>query len=125
MPLADKIAGARRAALALQLLLMAFMALETLLKPLPAGAMAVLMAVALLPLAAFLPSLRRGDPGRALWLSLLLLPYLCWALLGTFAPGLDGILALLRSVIISACFTALMLLVRWTRQAALASSNGV
>lgn len=112
----------QQAAFVLLLAVMAFMTGETLFKPLPAGAMAFLLAVLLLPLAAFLPPLRRGSAGAALWLSMLLMPYFCWAVLGTFVPGTDGLLALLRSLLLGACFTALMLMVRWQRQAAATSS---
>lgn len=117
----EKLRRGRQAAYALLIAVMAFMVVEALLKPLPAGAKAFLLAVALLPLAPFLRPLRRGNPGSALWLSLMLMPYFCWAALGAFAPGLDGALALLRALLISACFTALMLMVRWTRQAHAAS----
>lgn len=113
----EKLRRGRQAAYALLIAVMAFMVVETLLKPLPAGAKAFLLAVALLPLAPFLRPLRRGNPGSALWLSMMLMPYFCWAALGAFAPGLEGVLALLRALLISACFTALMLMVRWTRQA--------
>lgn len=112
----------QQAAFVLLLAVMAFMTGETLFKPLPAGAMAFLLAVLLLPLAAFLRPLRRGSAGAALWLSMLLMPYFCWAVLGTFVPGTDGLLALLRSLLLGACFTALMLMVRWQRQAAATSS---
>lgn len=119
----EKLHRGRQAAHALLLVLMAFMAVETLLKPLPAPAIAFLLALVLLPLAPFLLPLRRGNAGSALWLSLMLMPYFCWAVLGAFAPGTDGLLALLRTLLISACFTALMLMVRWTRQAG-ATSTG-
>lgn len=113
----DKLHRGRQAAYALLLALMAFMTVETLLKPLPVAAQAFLLGLVLLPLLPFLGPLRRGNAGSALWLSMMLMPYFCWAVLGAFAPGLDGVLALLRTVLISACFTALMLMVRWTRQA--------
>lgn len=112
----------QQAAFFLLLAVMAFMTGETLFKPLPAGAMAFLLAVLLLPLAAFLRPLRRGSAGAALWLSMLLMPYFCWAVLGTFVPGTEGLLALLRSLLLGACFTALMLMVRWQRQAAATAS---
>lgn len=120
MDIATKARLGHQAAFFLLLAVMAFIAVETLLKPLPAGAIAVLLAALLLPLAAFLRPLRRGSAGAALWLSLLLMPYFCWAVLGTFVPGTEGLVALLRSLLLGACFTALMLMVRWQRQAATA-----
>ncbi|HEX4869300.1 MAG TPA: DUF2069 domain-containing protein [Moraxellaceae bacterium] len=117
MPPVEKFRRGSRAAFALLVLLMAFLAVETALKPLPAGAMLVFGAALLLPLALFLRPLWRGNADSALWLSLMLLPYLCWALLGAFVPGTEGLLALLRALLIGACFTALMLMVRWHRAA--------
>lgn len=114
----EKLRYGRLASFLLLILLMAFIAAETLFKPLPAGAMLFLMAVLLLPLAGFLRPTWRGSPDSAIWLSLVLMPYFCWAALGAFAPGLDGVLATLRALLISACFTALMLLLRWRRATA-------
>lgn len=116
----EKLRYGRLASFSLLVLLMAFIAVETLFKPLPAGALLFLMAVLLLPLAGFLRPTWRGSPDSAIWLSLVLMPYFCWAVLGAYAPGLDGILAILRALLISACFTALMLLLRWGRAAATA-----
>lgn len=121
MNVAAKARLGQQAAFFLLLSVMAFIAVETLFKPLPAAAVAVLLAVLLLPLAAFLRPLHRGSAGAALWLSLLLMPYFCWAVLGAFVPGTDGLVALLRSLLLGACFTALMLMVRWQRQAAAGS----
>lgn len=120
MPLspAEKLHRGRLASFWLLLALMAFMAAEILLAPARRpDASAVLAVVVLLPLAAFLRPLWRGNPGSALWLSMLLMPYFCWAALGTFVPGVDGLLAILRSLLIGACFTALMLMVRWHKAA--------
>lgn len=118
----EKLRRGRQAAFALLLLLMAFLTVEILLKPLPAAAIALLLGIVLLPLLPFLAPLRRGNPGSALWLSMMLMPYFCWAALGAFAPGTDGVLALLRALLIGACFTALMLMVRWNRQAGTAAT---
>lgn len=112
---AEKFHRGSRAAFGLLALLMAWLLLETLLKPLSPGAMLVLATVLLLPLAAFLRPLWRGNADGALWLSMVLMPYLCWAVLGAFVPGPDGLLALARALLIGACFTALMLMVRWHR----------
>lgn len=120
MPLApaEKLNRGRLASFALLLLLLAFMIAETLLEPdRTLAASSFLVVVLLMPLAAFLRPLWRGNPGSALWLSLMLMPYFCWAALGAFVPGLDGVLALVRAVLIGASFTALMLLVRWHRAA--------
>lgn len=120
MPLspADKLHRGRLASFWLLVLLLVFMSVETLLEPdREFTASAFLAVVLLLPLAVFLRPLWRGNPGSALWLSLMLMPYFCWAALGAFVPGMDGVLAILRALLISACFTALMLLVRWHRAA--------
>ena len=115
----EKFHRGRIAAFTLLLLLMGYLALESVLKPLPWGAALVLGTAAILPLTFFLRPLWRGSARSALWLGLMLLPYLCWAALGAFAPGTDGVLAMTRAVMISACFTALMLMVRWQRAAGL------
>lgn len=118
-------AKARRGRLAtfsLLLLLMAFIALETALQPLAVVPLLVVMAFLLLPLALFLIPIWRGQGQSAIWLALFLMPYFCWAVLGTFVPGTEGKLALARSLLIAACFTAAMLMTRWQR-AADASAN--
>lgn len=124
MPLspADKLRRGRLASFWLLVALMAFLAAEILLAPARRPeASAVLAVLVLLPLAAFLRPLWRGNPGSAIWLSMLLMPYFCWAGLGAFAPGPDGVLAILRGLLIGACFTALMLLVRWHKAASTAA----
>lgn len=120
MPLspAEKLHRGRLASFGLLVLLLAFMIIETLLEPdREIAASGFLTVVLILPLAVFLRPLWHGNPGSALWLSLMLMPYFCWAALGTFVPGTDGVLALIRALLISACFTALMLMVRWHRAA--------
>lgn len=112
----------RLATVALLALLMAFMAAEAMLEPLATAPMLFLIAVLLLPLSFFLVPIWRGRVQSAIWLSLFLMPYFCWAVLGSFVPGTDGRLALARSLIIAACFTAAMLMARWQR-AADASAN--
>lgn len=109
----------RIGATALLALLMAALLLQTLLQPLPAGAMAFMAAVKLLPLAIFLPLLWRGRTQSALWFSMFLMPYFCWAAVGAFVPGREGLMALLVACLIAACFTAAMLLIRWQRAAGL------
>lgn len=103
----------------LLLLLLATLAVQTLLESLPPGAMAFMLAVKLLPLAVFLPALRRGGTQTALWFSMFLMPYFCWAVLGAFAPGSEGRIALLVALLISACFSAALLMLRWQRALAL------
>jgi len=53
------------------------------------------LALKLLPLAAFLPGLRARHVRTALWLGFLLMPYFVWSVLGAMAPGSEGALALL------------------------------
>ncbi|HET8731570.1 MAG TPA: DUF2069 domain-containing protein [Moraxellaceae bacterium] len=113
----EKFHRGRITAFSLLILLTGYIAVESLLKPLPWGASLVLGAVGILPLTFFLRPLWRGDARSALWLGLLLLPYLCWAALGAFAPGTDGLLAMTRAALISACFIMLMLMVRWHKAA--------
>lgn len=127
--LSEKARRGRLAAVVLLLLLMAFMAVETVFKsyapvgrPLAPAAMLFLMAVLLLPLSVFLRPLWRGRSQSAIWLGLFLMPYFCWAVLGAFVPGRDGQLAFLRCLLIAACFGAAMLMARWQR-AADASAN--
>lgn len=118
MTASAKALRARRAAATLLALLMACIALELLQRPPAPAAAAVLLAVLLLPLAPFLRPLWRGDARRALWLTLLLMPYFCWASMGAYLlPGLPGLLALLRALLIAACFGAALLMVRWQRDA--------
>jgi uncharacterized membrane protein len=112
----------RLATFSLLLLLMAFIAVETALQPLAMAPLLVVMAFLLLPLALFLAPIRRGREHSAIWLALFLMPYFCWAVLGSFVPGTEGRLALLRCFLIAACFTAAMLMTRWQR-AADASAN--
>ncbi|MDF3031275.1 MAG: putative rane protein [Moraxellaceae bacterium] len=112
----------RLATVALLALLMAFMAVEAMLEPLAPAPMLFLIAVLLLPLSFFLVPAWHGRVQSAIWLCLFLMPYFCWAVLGSFVPGTDGRLALARCLIIAACFTAAMLMARWQR-AADASAN--
>lgn len=111
----------RTGATLLLALLLVMLALQTLLQPqLPRpGALAVLLAVKLLPLAVFLPFLWRGRTTAALWFSMVLMPYFCWAVLGAFVPGIEGQLALLVALFIATGFAATVLMIRWQRAAAL------
>lgn len=119
MSLTDKARYSRIATLGLLATLIGLIAVQTLAQPLPLGAAAVLALLLALPLALFLPAIRQGRPGSAIWLAMLLMPYFCWAILGTFTPGIAGTLALLRALLIAACFASAMLMVHWQRKAAL------
>lgn len=88
---------------------------ETLLQPLSLAAMTVVLAVKLAPLGYFLRPVWRGRADSALWLCLLLMPYFCWAILGSFAPGAEGVVALSRALLIGACFAVALLMMRWQR----------
>lgn len=107
---------ARQATLALLAALLVLLAAETLLFA-PAGtapaAIAFVLALKLLPLAAFLPGLRARHVRTALWLGFLLMPYFVWSVLGAMAPGSEGALALLRALLISATFLAAVFYARW------------
>lgn len=117
MPPEQKARLGRTSVTLLLVLLLAALALQTLRQPLPAGALAFLLAFKLLPLAAFLPFLWMGRMMAALWFSMFLMPYFCWAVLGAFVPGTEGRLAVLVAVLISACFGAALLMIRWQRAA--------
>lgn len=100
---------ARQTTLALLAVLAAVLLLETLwLSGLPFTAMLLVLLLKLLPLALFIPALRRPQPLTPVWLSALLLPYFCWAVLAAWAPGTEGLLALLRALLIAACIIAAM-----------------
>lgn len=108
---------ARQATLVLLALLAAVLLLETLwLSGLPFTALLLVLLLKLLPLALFIPALRRPRPLTPVWLSTLLLPYFCWAVLAAWAPGTEGALALLRALLIAACIIAAMTW-SWRRKA--------
>lgn len=114
----QKAEGARRASLILLLMLLLLMTVETLLQaPAHGAAIALVITLKLLPPACLLPALWRARADAALWLALLLLPYFCWAVLGAFAPGWAGWLALLRSLLLAACLGAVLLFAHWQGQA--------
>jgi uncharacterized membrane protein len=119
MTVEEKARHGRTAATVFLGLLLAALLLQTLLQPLPAGAMAFMVAVKLLPLSIFLPLLWRGRTQSVLWFSMFLMPYFCWAILGAFVPGTEGLVAILVALLIAACFSASMLLIRWQRAAGL------
>ena len=73
------------------------------------------MALKVVPLLVFLLPVRRGRADSAVWLGFLLMFYFCWAVLGAFAHGTEGRLALLRLLLITTCFAAAMLFARWQR----------
>ncbi|MDF2445522.1 MAG: putative rane protein [Moraxellaceae bacterium] len=119
MTVEEKARHGRTAATVFLGLLLAALLLQTLLQPLPAAAMAFMVAVKLLPLSIFLPLLWRGRTQSVLWFSMFLMPYFCWAILGAFVPGTEGLVAMLVALLIAACFSASMLLIRWQRAAGL------
>lgn len=119
----EKARRGQQATLASLFLLMLVMTVETLLHPPPQLAATVFVIVLkLLPLALFIPALRRAQAMTAVWLVLLLMLYFCLAVLSAYAPGLPGQLALLRLLLIVTCVVAAMLFTRWQRAADAASS---
>jgi uncharacterized membrane protein len=112
--IARKARLAQRSTLALLLALILLIILDVLLHaPLTVGL--IVAAVETLPLLLFVPAIRRGRAISAVWLALLLTLYFCWAVLGAYAPGLPGWLALLRALLIAACFSSALLMTRWQR----------
>lgn len=77
----------------------------------------VIMAFKVLPLLFFLRPIQQVRPLSGIWLSLLLMPYLCLAILDSWAPGAEGRFALFDSALIVACCSAAMLLTRWQKKA--------
>lgn len=124
---AQKFARARAATLLLLCLLIVMLTLETWwLAPTSAATstMLVVMAIKTLPLLLFLRPLQQGRALSGIWLSLLLMPYLCLAILAAMGPGASGRFALINSALIVACCSAAMLLTRWQKQAADAKVQG-
>jgi uncharacterized membrane protein len=110
---------ARHGTLVLLGLLVLALALETpFLRPAGLKVPAVLLVMALktAPLWFFFLPISRGRAMSAVWLGFLLMIYFCWAVLGAFAPGTEGRLALVRIVLIAACFVSAMLFARWQRR---------
>jgi uncharacterized membrane protein len=115
-PLQERARVARHGTLALLGLLVLALALETpfLMPPgLKIPAMLLVMALKTAPLCFFFLPVGRGRAMSAVWLGFLLMLYFCWAVLGAFTPGTEGRLALVRIVLITACFAAAMLFARW------------
>lgn len=98
---------ARQATLATWLALLVVLALETvLLANLPVKALLFVILLKTAPLLLALPAFRQPKALTPVWLSLLLLPYLCWAIVGLWVPGAEGIAALVRTLLLSVCITA-------------------
>lgn len=95
---------ARRSTLVLWLALIAVLVLETLLlSGLPANALLVVVLLKTFPLLLALFAFRQPKALTPVWLSLLLLPYLCWAVVGLWVPGAEGVAALVRTLLLSGC----------------------
>lgn len=97
---------ARQITLVLWLMLIGVLVLETLwLSGLPAAALLFVVLVKSLPLLIALFSFRQAKPLTPVWLAILLLPYLCWAIIGLWVPGPEGMMALIRTLLITGCIT--------------------
>lgn len=111
---------ARQLTLGLLGALLAFMAIETVLFAPPTMKLATILfiiAVKVIPPGLFFIPILRWQPMSAVWLGILLLPYFCWAILGTLIPGTEGVVAILRAILTAACFIAAMYFARWQRAA--------
>lgn len=116
---AQKAAQARVITLLLLVLLILTLLLETWwLADITLSAMLVVMTFKVLPLLFFLRPIQQVRPLSGIWLSLLLMPYLCLAILDSWAPGAEGRFALFDSALIVACCSSAMLLTRWQKKAA-------
>ncbi|MDP2226383.1 MAG: DUF2069 domain-containing protein [Moraxellaceae bacterium] len=107
---------ARTLALALLLLLLALMAVETLLlapAEVSVGARVFVLTLKVLPLLLFVWPLWQRRVRPALWLSFVLMLYFVWSVLSALAPGLEGQLAVARSVLVAATFLATVYFARW------------
>ena len=111
---------ARTLTLALLALLLALRASETILFAPPTmslTAVLLVIAIKILPPAAFILPIAKGRAMSAVWLGILLLLYFCWAVLGAMLPGIEGIVASLRATLTAACFVSAMFFARWQRAA--------
>ncbi|MGH8492605.1 MAG: DUF2069 domain-containing protein [Moraxellaceae bacterium] len=118
---AQKSTQARHATLLLLVWLILTLLLETVMLAPAAtglGAMLLVMAAKTLPLLFFLQPIYRARALSGIWLSLLLMPYLCMAVLQSFATGWTGIFGLLQSGLLTACCIAALLLTRWQKKLA-------
>lgn len=114
MDVVRKAALARQGTFILLLLLIVTLAVGTLLQA-PLAVSAVVIPLETLPLLLFVYPVYKGRTISAVWLALLLTLYFCFAVLAAYAPGLPGALALLRVLLIAACFSTALLMTRWQR----------
>lgn len=111
---------ARKLTLALVGILLAFMAVETVLfAPPTMGLVTVLVVIAIkiIPPGLFIWPIAKGRAFSAVWLGILLLPYFCWAVLGGMVPGVEGKVAVIRAILTASCFVSAMYFARWQRAA--------
>lgn len=100
---------ARQLTITLTLVLAAVLLIETLyLSKLPLIPLMFVISIKSAPLLLFIPALRNPKPLTPVWYSMLLLLYVCWAVLGLWAPGMESFFALIRLLLVSACFIAAM-----------------
>lgn len=108
-PASRRIRLARQATLTLLFALIGVLIVETLwLTQLPPIALLLILLLKTLPLILFIQPLRQRRPLAPVWFSALLLLYFCWAVLASWAPGTEGIFALIRALLVSACISAAM-----------------
>jgi uncharacterized membrane protein len=105
---------AQWATLLLLSLLIALLTAETVLL-VPPRLQPLIIGIKVLPLVVFFWPITRARAMSTVWLGFLLMLYFCWAVLGFYQPGLAGKLAMMRAVVITACFTSAMLFTRWQR----------
>lgn len=111
---------ARKVTLSLLSALLALMAVETVLfAPPTMGILTVLVVIAIkiIPPGLFFWPVSRGRAMSAVWLGILLLPYFCWAVLGSLLPGVEGTVAVIRAILTASCFVSAMYFARWQRTA--------
>lgn len=117
---ASRAAQSRNITLGLVGLLMAFMAVETMLfAPPTMGILTILVVIAIkiIPPGLFIWPIAKGRAFSAVWLGILLLPYFCWAVLGGMVPGIEGKVAVIRAILTASCFVSAMYFARWQRAA--------
>lgn len=86
------------------LALLVWMAVETLTQGLSLPAALLLWLLQALGVLVFMPGIRAGRPRSAVWFAFTLLFYLVSAVLGSFAPGLNGQLSMVESLLIIGVF---------------------
>ncbi|MDO8266766.1 MAG: DUF2069 domain-containing protein [Moraxellaceae bacterium] len=111
---------ARKATLGLLAALLVLMTVETILFA-PPGiqvmAIAVVIAIKIIPPGLFYWPVAKGRAFSAVWLGILLLPYFCWAVLGGMVAGLEGGVAVIKAILTASCFVSAMYFAKWQRAA--------